>query len=66
MSVRYIFDAICPLGRYGDLYHIATEQRDGNIAFEHWRKYIAFAKANISPITKKENWTRSFIVPRPI
>jgi hypothetical protein len=52
--VRYIFDAICPAGREGDLYHIATDRKGGYIAFERSlhgkpRKYIAFAKANISP-----------------
>ena len=47
--VRYIFDAICPLGRERDLYHIATDRKGGYIAFERERKYIAFAKANISP-----------------
>ena len=47
--MRYIFDVICPLGREGDLYHIATDREGGYIAFERERKYIAFAKANISP-----------------
>ena len=52
--VRYIFDAICPAGREGDLYHIATDHKGGSIAFKRSlhgkpRKYIAFAKANISP-----------------
>ena len=35
--------------RARDLYHIATDRKGGYIAFEHERKYIAFAKANISP-----------------
>ena len=47
--VRYIFDAICPLGRERYLYHIATDRKGGYIAFERKRKYIAFATANISP-----------------
>ena len=27
--VRYIFDAICPAGREGDFYHIATDRKGG-------------------------------------
>ena len=52
--VRYIFDAICPLGREG-IYIISQptvrlrSKQGGYIAFERERKYIAFAKANISP-----------------
>ena len=52
--VRYIFDAICPLGREG-IYIISQptahlqSKSGGYIAFERERKYIAFAIANISP-----------------
>ena len=57
-SMRYAFaflatGEICQK-REGDLYHIATDRKGGYIAFERSlhgkpRKYIAFAKANISP-----------------
>ena len=57
-SMRYAF-AFLAIGeicqkREGDLYHIATDRKGGYIAFERSlhgkpRKYIAFAKANISP-----------------
>ena len=48
-SMRYALRGV-----KGDLYHIATDRKGGYIAFERSlhgkpRKYIAFAKANISP-----------------